>query len=68
MIKEISIKNFKSIEEATIKPKNINIFIGANNSGKSNLLEALEMYHNGNETERDIETDTLEPTNPLQLL
>jgi len=44
MIKEISVKNFKSIEEVTLKPKNINIFIGANNSGKSNLLEALEMY------------------------
>lgn len=44
MINEISIKNFKSIEKVSIKPKNINIFIGANNSGKSNLLEALELY------------------------
>ena len=44
MINEISIKNFKSIEKTTIQLKNLNIFIGANNSGKSNLLEALEMY------------------------
>lgn len=44
MIQEISIKNFKSIEKDTVSLKNINIIIGANNSGKSNLLDALVLY------------------------
>lgn len=44
MISEISIKNFKSIQNETIKLKGINIIIGANNAGKSNLLDALEFY------------------------
>ncbi len=44
MISEISIKNFKSIQNETIRLKGINILIGANNAGKSNLLEALEFY------------------------
>lgn len=44
MIEEITIKNFKSIQKATIRLRNVNILIGANNSGKSNLLDALELY------------------------
>jgi len=32
---------FKSIENAELELGNINVFIGANGSGKSNLLEAL---------------------------
>ena len=44
MFNEITIKNFKSIQNATIKLKNVNILIGANNSGKSNLLEVFELY------------------------
>jgi len=44
MITEISVKNFKSIQNETILLKGINIIIGANNAGKSNLLEALEFY------------------------
>lgn len=44
MITEISIRNFKSIEKDKISLKNINIIIGANNSGKSNLLDALVLY------------------------
>jgi AAA15 family ATPase/GTPase len=44
MIEEISIRNFKSIEESKIGLKNINIIIGSNNSGKSNLLDAFVLY------------------------
>jgi len=44
MISRIRIKNFKSIKEAEINPDAVNIIIGSNNSGKSNLLEALEYY------------------------
>jgi AAA15 family ATPase/GTPase len=44
MIEEIAIKNFKSIQKATIRLRNVNILIGANNSGKSNFLDALALY------------------------
>lgn len=41
MIREISIKNFKSILDHTIELGRINVFIGENGSGKSNILEAV---------------------------
>jgi len=44
MIDKIRIRNFKSIKEQEINLKNINIIIGANNSGKSNLIDAFYLY------------------------
>jgi len=41
IIESFSIKAFKSVIDQTIDLGNINIFIGANGSGKSNILEAL---------------------------
>lgn len=41
MIERIHIKNFKSIYDLDINVGKINLFIGENGSGKSNLLEAL---------------------------
>lgn len=41
MITKIRIESFKSIEKAEIELGNLNVFIGANGSGKSNLLEAI---------------------------
>jgi len=41
MIDRIEIKAFKSVEDATIELGKINVFIGANGSGKSNILEAV---------------------------
>ncbi len=41
MIKNLSIKNFKSIKDMSIDCKRINLFIGEPNAGKSNILEAL---------------------------
>ena len=40
-INEISVKNFKSLYNLTIHPGNVNVFIGANGSGKSSILEAI---------------------------
>ena len=42
MIREIHVENFKSIEKLTLELGRINVFIGANGCGKSNLLEAIE--------------------------
>ena len=41
MIKKLKVQCFKSIESAEIELGNVNVFIGANGGGKSNLLEAL---------------------------
>ena len=40
-IKEISIRNFKALYDVTIEPGKVNVFIGANGSGKSTVLEAI---------------------------
>jgi hypothetical protein len=41
MIKNLEIKNFKSIKHLELDCKKINLFIGEPNTGKSNILEAL---------------------------
>lgn len=41
MIRKISIKSFKSILDYTLELGRINVFIGENGAGKSNILEAL---------------------------
>lgn len=41
MIKEISIKNYKSVVDQTIALCPFNVMIGANGCGKSNILEAI---------------------------
>ncbi len=41
MIKEIKINNFKSVADLTLPLGRFNVLIGANGSGKSNILEAI---------------------------
>lgn len=41
VLNEISIKNFKSLYNVSFQPGKVNVFIGANGSGKSTILEAL---------------------------
>lgn len=44
-IYSISIKKFRSIDSAELKPINgFNVFIGKNNSGKSNMLSAINAF------------------------
>ncbi len=42
-INNLEIKNFKSIRDLKIKPARVNLFLGAPNVGKSNILEALSL-------------------------
>lgn len=42
MVQQIVIKRFKSIESATLDLDRINVLVGANNSGKSSVLQALQ--------------------------
>jgi predicted ATPase len=41
-IQRISVSNFKSFDEVTFEPGNLNIVIGANASGKSNLIQLFK--------------------------
>lgn len=43
MVYQITIDNFKSIQALTLELGRINVFIGENGSGKSNILEAIAM-------------------------
>lgn len=43
MIRKIEIQNFKSIADLTLDLGRVNVFIGENGSGKSNILEAVAM-------------------------
>ena len=44
MIKNLEVKNFKSIKHLKIDCKRINVFIGKPNTGKSNILESLGVF------------------------
>ncbi len=50
MIKTISIENYKSVLKLDLELGRINVFIGANGSGKSNILEAIAMVSAQEET------------------
>lgn len=41
MINEVTIKNFKSVQNTSLKLGRFNVMIGSNGSGKSNILEAI---------------------------
>ena len=40
-LKKITIRNFKSLYDVSFEPGHVNVFIGANGSGKSSVLEAI---------------------------
>jgi len=42
MIKKIRIQNFRSLEDVTLEFQDVNLLIGPNNSGKSNLFKAFK--------------------------
>jgi len=55
MINKVSISNFKSIYKQEIELGRVNVFIGENGCGKSNILEAIAMAAASNGDELDIE-------------
>lgn len=46
-IKSVHIRNFRSIVDETINLTDFNCFVGKNDSGKSNVLKALNLFFNG---------------------
>lgn len=55
-ISKVHIKNFRSIIDETIELKDFNCFVGKNDSGKSNVLKALNLFFN-NKTDFDTSLD-----------
>lgn len=45
-IKQIHIKNFRSIVNTSLDVEKMNIFVGLNDVGKSNVLKALNLFFN----------------------
>lgn len=43
-IQSIKISNFRSIKDCEVKFKKLNIFVGKNDAGKSNLIRALHLF------------------------
>lgn len=41
-ISNIEVKNFRSIKHATVPLTQLGVFVGQNNHGKTNFLEAIE--------------------------
>ena len=58
MIRSLKIRNFKSILDVDIEFGNVNLFIGSNGSGKSNVLEAIGIFSAC--LERGIDAQTLD--------
>jgi len=46
-MKKIEIRNYRSLRNVTIYPKDILALVGRNNSGKSNVIKALELFFEG---------------------
>jgi len=46
-IQKIEIKNYRSLNNLIVYPKDILALVGRNNSGKSNLIKALELFFEG---------------------
>lgn len=46
-ISRIKIENFRSIQNSEFRLTDFNVFIGQNNSGKTNFFEAIEYFFNG---------------------
>lgn len=45
-IKNIRIKHFRSLRDMSFDTGNLNVFVGSNDEGKSNLLRALDLFFN----------------------
>ena len=61
MIKSIYIKNFKAFEDETILLEKNNLVIGENDSGKSSILQALDIFFNQEKIEKVFIRDLSKP-------
>lgn len=55
-IKHIKIQNFRSIVNLSLDVERMNVFVGLNDAGKSNILKALNLFFN-DETDSNVKFD-----------
>lgn len=55
LVREVSIENYKSIRKLTLELGQVNVLIGANGSGKGNILEAIALGSAGARSKLDNE-------------
>lgn len=68
-IKEISIKNYKSLKDVNITVDDVLAIVGQNNSGKSNILKALELFFEKNTKLVDLECFyNKDPENAIEIV
>lgn len=61
-VTEVSIHNFRSIHDMTIRLEPLSLMAGANNSGKSNVIDAIRLFYG--ELKWDTQRDTPKVTAP----
>ena len=62
MLTSIRIQNFRSIRDASVKLGQVNLFIGPNNSGKSNFLKGISLIPK-NDSKFDYESSSFRSQN-----
>ena len=45
-ITKLSIESFKGINQLSFEPKQLNIIVGRNNTGKTSILQAIDLVFN----------------------
>ena len=45
IVKEIAVRNYRSIKEITVPFDNLTVFVGPNGSGKSSILQAMNLFY-----------------------
>ncbi len=65
-LKKFEIKKYRNIDNATIEFGDLTILIGKNNSGKSNILKALDLFFNFRDS-GDIKEIQIEPISGAEM-
>jgi len=47
LITRVDVYNFRSIEHVSFVPRKLQLFVGENSAGKSNVIQALDLFFNG---------------------
>ncbi len=61
-LSRVIIKNYKSIKHCDVTLSGLNVLIGENGTGKTNLLEAINYFYN-NLTDNNVRTDIFDENN-----
>ena len=65
MIKKVKIANFRSIKKITVDFLPYMVFVGKNNSGKSNIMKALDTFFSDSADINDFRKEDGKPVKKL---